>query len=341
MNLRANFYRFMAVAVFLTCGLYPAMAQEGKKFKVLAVFSYEEDFLWDTEVRKGVDAVLAQGCDIKYFYMDTYKNLQGGEQKAQEAYALYQEFQPDGVIASDDNAQTMFVIPYLKDKVKTPVIFCGVNEDPEKYGYPSSNVSGVVEHFLIDESVSLAKQLMPSIATFGFIMKESSTSKAIFKQIQSESDNYAAKFVSFKEPASLKETAEMAEELRKNCDVLFVSSFAGIPDENGNPATDMDAFAVVQKAFGKPILGHNIYHVKVGALCGVSQSGAEQGETAAQLLLKAMQGTPISEIPITRNHQGMRMINVTVLKELGITPRPIVLQGAELVRTENRTVSTQ
>jgi len=29
---------------------------------------------------------------------------------------------------ADDNAQSMFVLPYLKDKVKTPVMFCAVEE---------------------------------------------------------------------------------------------------------------------------------------------------------------------------------------------------------------------
>ncbi len=335
MKRKTLIYCFTLWAVFLTWGLSTASAEENRKFRVLVVMSYDDDFLWDTEIRKGVDAILAETCNVKYFYMNTYKNPEGGVQKAGEAFAFYQEFKPDGVIVSDDNAQSMFVLPYLKDKVKTPVIFCGVNEDADKYGYPASNVSGVLEHYLIDESIALAKQLIPSIATFGFIMKDSSTSKAVFKQIQKESDSYTATFVSFKEPVSLKETVAMTEDLRKNCDVLFVSSLAGIQDEKGKPLTDPECFSVIRKTFGKPIIGHNIYHVRFGALCGVSQSGAEQGETAARLLLKTMQGTPVSEIPITKNHNGKRMINVTVLKEVGIKPRPEILGSAELVRTEN------
>jgi ABC-type uncharacterized transport system substrate-binding protein len=267
--------------------------------------------------------------------MNTYKNLQGGVRKAQEAYALYQEFQPDGVIVSDDYAQELFVVPYLKDKVKTPVMFCGVNEDAEKYGYPASNISGVLERYLIKESVALAKQLIPSITTFGFIMKKSSTSEAILKQIQRESDMYMAKFIGFKEPASLKEAVIMTEELGKSCDVIFVSSLAGIPDEKVNPITEKEAFSTVFKKFGKPVLGVHVHHVRFGALCGVSQIGAEQGEKSSEMLLKAMQGTPVSKIPIGKNHNGKRMINVTVMKELGIKPNSDILGSAELVKTEN------
>jgi ABC-type uncharacterized transport system substrate-binding protein len=322
----------MSILVFGSC---PAMAQESKKFKVLVVMSYEEDTAWCMEVRQGIDFILAKTCDIKYFYMNTYKNLQGGVQKAREAYALYQEFQPDGVIVSDDNAQAMFVLPYLKDKVKTPVMFCGVNEDAETYGYPASNISGVLERYLINESIALGKQLIPSIATFGFIMKKSSTSEALFKQIKSESDMYMAKFISFKEPASLKEALTMTEELGKSCDVIFVSSLAGIPDEKGNSLTDKEAFSIILKTFGKPVIGPNVFNVRFGALCGVSQIGAEQGEKSSEMLLKAMNGTPVSQIPIIKNHNGKRMINVTVMKDLGIKPNSDILGSAELVKTEN------
>jgi ABC-type uncharacterized transport system substrate-binding protein len=52
------------------------------------------------------------------------------------------------------------------------------------------------------------------------------------------------------------------------------------------------------------------------------------------MLLKAMGGTSVSEIPITRNWQYRPIINVTVMKKMGIKPKSILLQGAELVRTE-------
>jgi len=67
----------------------------------------------------------------------------------------------------------------------------------------------------------------------------------------------------------------------------------------------------------------------------VVKTGQEQGRTAAKMLLKAMKGTPFSEIPITRNYKGSRVINVTVMEALNIKPRPIVLLGAQLVRTKD------
>jgi len=114
MKLKAIFYYLIVSAVFLTSGLCPAMAQESKKFKVLVVMSYEEDYPWDQDIKAEIDSVLAETCEIRYFYMNTKRDLGGGPGKAEEAYALYRQFQPDGVIAADDDAQAMFVVPYTR-----------------------------------------------------------------------------------------------------------------------------------------------------------------------------------------------------------------------------------
>ena len=114
--------------------------------------------------------------------MNTKNKKEEGPQKAAEAYALFEQMKPDGVIAVDDNAQTMFVIPYLKDKVKMPVVFCGVNAAPgklETYGYPSSNVTGVMEYEVLEESISFMKQLVPNMKTLGFLSIDSEVGQAL------------------------------------------------------------------------------------------------------------------------------------------------------------------
>ena len=129
------------------------------RYNVFVVMSYEEDNPWCQEIKKGIDSVLSGSSEITYFYMDTKINREGGELKASEAYALYQKIKPDGVITADDNAQQMFVLPYLKDNVETPVMFSDVNAEADKYGYPASNVSGILERGHIRESYGFGKQI--------------------------------------------------------------------------------------------------------------------------------------------------------------------------------------
>jgi ABC-type uncharacterized transport system substrate-binding protein len=62
------------------------------------------------------------------------------------------------------------------------------------------------------------------------------------------------------------------------------------------------------------------------------KTGQEQGDTSAEMLLRAMRGAPVASIPIVRNVRGQRIINVTAMEAAGIEIRPQVLRGAILVR---------
>jgi len=308
-------------------------AIEAASYKVLVVMSYEEINPWCIEIKEGIDSALTNTCELTYFYMDTKMNLEGGKEKAKEAYSLFQELQPDGIITADDNAQWMFVLPYLKDKVNMPVMFCGVNAEAEKYGYPAPNVSGTLERGHIRESIAFARQLLPSIKTVGFLAKDSPSGKALLRQVKSESDTYPAKFITFELVRTVKKLMAAGKKLKEQCDVIYMDSMEGIFDDKGKSLDNKEITHVLKKVFDKPIIGANQYHVKQGALCAVVKTGQEQGRTAAEMLLKAIQGTAVNELPVTRNYKGRRVINVTVMETFGIKPRPIVLLGAKLVRT--------
>ena len=301
--------------------------------KVLVVMSYDDTYGWEKEVREGIETGLNGRCELTYRYLDTNRDSDAGPQKAKEAFALYQQLQPDGVIAVDDNAQSMFVVPYLKDKVQTPVIFCGVNAEAETYGYPAANVSGILERLHIFETILFAQQLVPNLKTFAMMQKETSSAAMIAKQIEQEQETYPAKFIGYYRPTTLAEALKIAEELKTQADVLFYETFDKISDENGQPLTDTQVVPMVAAAFGKPLIGNNAYHVRDGVLCAVIKLGQEQGSVAAQKLLQAIDGMPLSDIPIERNKKGKRIINVTVLRQFDLKPKPIALQGAELVET--------
>lgn len=322
-------------ALFLAASFFTEVCA-AQPYRVLVVMSYESGFPWCGEIKKGIDSVLGDSCDIQYFYMDTKTNLQGGPEKAREAYELFESFGPAGVIAADDNAQSMFVVPYLKDKVKTPVMFCGVNAVPEQYGYPASNVSGILERLHISESIAFARQILPDIKTVGFIMKAGPSSKQVHAQVEREKAGYQATVIDFKMPKTLEEALDMTEALKSDCDLLFLETLQGVTGPDGNPLPDSRAMPLVVKTFGKPSVGSNQYAVELVILCAVVKTGQEQGDTAARMLLKAMKGTPPAEIPILMNLHGKRIINVDSMMKLGIKPKSIILRGSELVKTRSQ-----
>jgi ABC-type uncharacterized transport system substrate-binding protein len=329
--IRLNGFFTKGCLTVLVCLLLPSAAYAGS-FKVFAVMSYDRAYEWSAGEKAGIDEVLGDTCKVEYFYLDTRKSPEKGEHKAEEAFERYRDLRPHGVIAADDNAQSLFVVPYLKDKVETPVMFCGVNADPEKYGYPSENVSGILERLHIAGTIAFARQLMPSIRTFAFISRDTPTTRLARRQLRSERGTYEAQAVAFRAPGTLEEALRDARQLAGVCDALFYESMEGIPDSQNRRLTDPEVLPMVVDAFGKPVLANESYHVRHGALCGVVKSGREQGAAAAKMLLEAMRGTPVADIPMTRNRRGVKMVNAAQMKEFGIRPEPGVLEGVEVVR---------
>jgi ABC-type uncharacterized transport system substrate-binding protein len=323
--------------VVLLCSVFSSAVTDAggpPPYKVLVVMSYHETYSWGKEIKEGIDSVLSGVSEMKYAYLDTKNNFPGGAEKAAKIHELYREFRPDGVIAADDAAQSLFVVPYLKDKVKTPVMFCGVNEDPAVYGYPAANVSGILERGHFAESISLLRQMVPSVKTFCSVMKDDDTSRGDFRQMMQGARAYSARFVTARFPKTLPEAVAMTEEIRDRCDALFLSAMEGLPAADGTPLSSREVIPVLVRAFGKPTFSSTSNNLQFGVLCSVKKTGQEQGVIAARMLLKVMRGKPMSGSPMTENREGKRVVNVSVMKKMGIRPRPIVLRGVELITSQ-------
>ncbi len=324
-----SLYSMALLAVLYGAGTTAAIAAE---FKVLVVMSYEANNPWVREIREGIDSVLAANSEITYFHMDTKVAPAGGPKRGEEAHALYQTLQPDGVIAADDDAQAMFVVPFLKDKVKTPVMFNGVNNSAEKYGFPASNVSGILERAHVRESLAFAKQLIPAIRTACFLTNDVPAGRALRNQVEEEKETYPAKVSVFHQVKSTREMEALVKGGRSACDTILIDSLEGIVDYAARPLNNKEVLDALGKVYGGPILGGNRYQVEQGAWLAVVKTGQEQGATSAEMLLKAMRGTPVAKIPVVSNVQGQRVINVTAIEAHKVVLQPTILRGAALVR---------
>jgi ABC-type uncharacterized transport system substrate-binding protein len=302
-------------------------------YKVLVVMSYHEEMPWEKEIREGIEAELKDSAVVRYFYMNTKNDPDGGVEKAKEAYRIYSEFHPDGIIAADDDAQWLFVVPYLENRVKTPVVFCGVNAEPDKYGYPAANVTGILERAHFRESISFLQQLMPKVKSIGFMVTDNQTGWGYKEQIRKEAKGYPVSSHTVSLVKTLDEALKNVRAMKKRYDALFLIALEGLTNLQGKPLAERESFPILIREFGKPVIGINKFNIRYHMLCAVGKVGQEQGATASQMLLKALKGTPVSSLPITRNQHGERVLNITVMKSLGINPLPFLLVGTDLVES--------
>lgn len=318
-------------ALMLCCGAWVASAAE---YRVLVVMSYEENNPWVREIREGIEGVLGGVAEITWFHMNTKVDREHGPKRAEEAHALFQSLKPHGVIAADDDAQAMFVVPFLKDKTAVPVIFNGVNAAAEKYGYPNAHISGVLERAHARESLAFAKQLFPAIQRACALTNQVPPGQALRAQMEAEKTTYPVRFQTFHLVRNVPELEARAKDLRADCDTLLVDSLEGIADREGRPLDNREVLARLARLYDGPILAGNRYQVEQGAWAAVVKTGQEQGELAAEMLLQALRGASVASLPVARNSRGQRVINVSAMEAHGVVLRPQVLRGATLVRQQ-------
>ncbi len=303
-------------------------------YRVLVVMSYEEDNPWVREIREGIESVLGQTAEITYVHMDTKRDRAGGPARAAAAYEQFQQLQPQGVIAADDDAQSMFVVPYLKERVGVPVAFNGVNADAAKYGYPTAHITGVLERAHVHESLAFARQLVPTAQTACFLTANVPAGAALKTQVEAEKTGYPMKVGAFHMVSRLAELQSLGRGMNTGCDALFVDSLEGIGGPDGKALDNREVLSQLSRVYQGPILGGNRYQVEQGAWAAVVKTGQEQGELSANLLLQAMRGTPVSSLSIVKNVRGQRVINVSAIEAHKVALRPQIVKGASLVRQQ-------
>lgn len=294
----------------------PIMADEefsGKK--IFFIDSYHTGFEWSDGIIQGVKDVLkGTGVELRVVHMDTKRNTSEAFIKAEalKVKAAIEEFSPDVVIASDDNASKYVIVPYYKG-TDLPVIFCAVNWDASVYGFPTKNVTGMVEVTLVPEIVRNLKYYSDG-DDIGFIGANTLTAR---KEYDNHRDRLGINYKEAYFARNFQEWKEMFVRLQGEVDMVIMLNQVGISGWN-----DAEAVQFVEDNTRVPVGSWNRWLMPY-SLLGVTNIPDEQGSWAAQAALKVLEGVPPSKIPLTRNKKGKLYFNPRIGKRLGIqTPPP-------------------
>lgn len=291
--------------------------------RVLWVDSYHDDYEWSNGIENGIREVFFdKRIELKVLRMDTKRKNSETQMKAAglRAKKIIEKFDPDIIIASDDNAQKYLISPFFKNS-KYPVVFCGVNWDATMYGYPTSNITGMIEVELIEELINLLKK-NDNRQRVGYLSSGINTEQKIINIIndmffEGQMKSYVAK--------NQIELEEKYIQAQSEVDILIFSNYTGI--ENWDPKATTK---LVKEHTRIPTGSHQPFMANwvVGTL---AKSPDEQGRFAATTSLKILSGSTISELPIVTNSQNNLTINLEIAQKAGIIFPVSVLKQAELI----------
>lgn len=301
-----NMLRFYALVFVLLLGNISSVSALPR---CLHVMSYHKGYSWNDGIENGVEKTLAGKCELRKFYMDSKRNTSPAfiRARALEAKQLIEEFKPDIVIASDDNASRYLVQPYYKNS-DLPIVFNGINWTAEIYGYPYKNATGMVEVAPVEEMLDIARRNTALINKVVFISDDVVTEHKDFRHYR----NIYEKFGVNVQGVFVKTMAEWEKaftEAQKTSDFIILGNNAAINDWDVKKAVGY----VAQE--GKRLTMTTYAWMMPYTMLGVSKLASEQGEWAGEVVLAVLSGINISDIPITVNRNWAYYQNKKLLKK--------------------------
>lgn len=328
----------LVVFVFLVMGLLfsgVSLAFDLAEKRVLVVHSYHETQKGHVvEMTQGIEEAFAgSGVEIRYVHMDTKRKIDLAWKKkaGQMAVKAVDEFNPAVVIAMDDNAQTYFVTTVMDRKNAPAFVFGGVNADMSVYGYPRTNVTGVLERPNIQESLDLLLKIRPGIKKILMIADKSRTTD-LFNAYCKELD-LPVTVVGYVQPLTLEDWEKTVMEYRDKVDAFGVYVLRTIQKEAGNPdlVPEAQLVDVLNQKGGLPTVGFFDTAAASGILCGISVSMKEQGYVAGAMALEILEGKKPSDFIIGPTHRGRIQLNLKTAEALGIDVAYRIISKADVV----------
>src|SRR5512145_2018462 len=203
----------------------PVQAAAGSALpkRVLVVQSYHPEYAWVALLNRGVAQRLsAAGIPFEAFYMDTKRKTDDAWKKESGMLAQKRmaEYQAGVVIAVDDNAQQFFGRMLVDGPV--PLVFCGVNHDPTRYGYPARNVTGIIERPNLKQTLSLMSRFR-TVKRFALLSDDDPTSIGAVNYLKQ--GNYDATLVETRTVGTFEEWKKAVVELNGKVDALGIYTY--------------------------------------------------------------------------------------------------------------------
>jgi ABC-type uncharacterized transport system substrate-binding protein len=285
--------------------------------RVLVVHSYHEGYGWTDTIQKGIDEVLKPaGVEVKVVMMDAKRKTEAAERtKAGEAAKqVVAEWKPAVVITSDDAAQTFFAKDYAGKADAPQFVFCGVNAEAAKYGYPAANVTGLLERPHVTQCLEFVAKIVPGAKQVAFVSDPGEVTDAVIPYFKGQPQPV---------PVVAYDVAQTFDEWKaliakhQDKDAILIQNYQSLKQGDGK-ADPKAVMAWTVANTKKPLVGIYDFAVRDGCVFGIAESALEHGQEAAHRAVAILKGKKAGELPISTAKQGLVMFNLTSAKALTV-----------------------
>jgi ABC-type uncharacterized transport system substrate-binding protein len=302
-DLKMKYLDLSYSGVFMLLIFQLALGGCQKSKKIFYINSYHQGYGSSDDVLEGIKEVSDGKAELNIFFMDTKRNSDPDfiKRKTDEALADIDAFNPDVIIASDDNAVKYIIEPYFKNR-GIPVVFCGVNWSADQYGLPTNTVTGMLEVLPIKETVEVVRARFPDTMKLT-VLSENTTSEQKNKEVMQPLFDDLGLQVTYTLVDTFAEWKVGFLDANDNSDLVYIPTNGAVKNWD-----EIQAKAFVEKNITKPVITCDDFMMPY-AVFGLTKVAKEQGIWAAETALKILSGVNPSDIPITKNSQTQAWLN--------------------------------
>ncbi len=288
--------------IILTLLLFSAntcpSAAEAKNVWVL--HSYHQGWPWTDHITKGIQSVFSpfgKEILIYYDYLDLHRA--SDDALADAAAYFHRKFNHiplDVIIVSDDGA-LQFLDKY-SDRLApgTPIVFCGINREPQRSLFGNRELTGVVEQIDHLGTLELMLRLHPDCRRIVALIDR----KAVSPFTLDELEKAIAKIKQRVSVDTWQDTAwsRMPAKLVALTPVDLVYLLAFDHDRSGNAAGASEDADLVVRWSPVAVYSPVDLYLGRGVVGGVVNSGTRQGAQAGRMALRILSGEAAADIPV-------------------------------------------
>lgn len=318
---------FLAVSLALTLA-WAAAGTAAELPKCLFVSSYHQGLEWSDEIARSLRETLAGKCQVRQFDMDTKrrKSLKEIQASALAAKAEIEAWRPDVVIAADDNASKFLIQPFYKD-ADLPFVFCGVNWTAEAYGFPYSNVTGMIEVAPVDAIFEAANELGSGRGRAFFLGADTlSASKNLERyRAAAAAHRYALDHIQVADADAWLAAFKRAQDY----DLVILGQATGLI------GWDRERILNAVRSSTRTLTVANGPSMVSFVAIAFKQVAQEQGEWAGQAALQILGGARAGGIPIVTNRRREVWVNLPLAEAAGLAlPQSLVSKAMRFVEPQ-------
>lgn len=324
----------LAALALLAAGLLAATGAFAQ-YRILHVMSFHSPFKWSDDQDAGFrEAMAGVAVDYRVFRMDALRNRATpgwGEAQGRKARALIDEWKPDLVYASDDEAQEHVSRHYVGKDL--PFVFSGVDRDPQAYGFAGArNIAGVPEALHVAETLRLLHAVAPGVKRILLISDGGVHWPAVVARIRQRAADVAGiEIAGWQVVTSFEAYQRAVTEAAGKADALWPLG-QSFKDAGGRAVSMEQVMRWTTENSRLPDVALWDTPVRAGVLVAVTVSGREQGLAAGRLARAILvdRKSPAS-LPMEPAGKGVPMINLARANKLGLKVKSSVLLSAEVV----------